>query len=384
MKKIFSFLFLASVATAMFAQGEKTLFERISKIEKKQDWFNLYLNMHTGFDAKFNFDNKPGFNNGAFTMQQFRIEATGNVTRWLSYRWRQRLNRGNEGGGMIDNLPRSIDYAAIGVKFNKHFSIFAGKQGVAYGGFEYDLNPIDIYQYSEMIEYMSNFMTGLTLIYDINSNHQLQLQALNSLNEDTKATYGKNITPSRLPLVYTLNWNGTMGIYQTRWSASVMNEAKDKYMFYFALGNQFNFSKKCNMYLDLMSSTEQLDRKGIITSMCGKQDAFNGHNAFNAMYNSIVTKVNYRFLPKWNLFVQGMFETASVYKDYGSLKKGNYRTSIGYQGGVEYYPMESNLHFFLAFMGQTHLFTDMAKAYGNNNYSTQKLSLGFIYKLPVF
>lgn len=383
MKKFFSTLFLAFIVTALSAQNEKTLFERVAKMEKKQDWFNLYLNMHAGFDAKFNYG-APGFNQGAFNMQQFRIEATGQVTDWLSYRWRQRLNRGNEGGGMIDNLPKSIDYAAIGVKFNKHLSIFAGKQGVAYGGFEYDLNPIEIYQYSEMIENMSNFMTGLTLIYDINPKHQLQFQALNSLNGSTESEYGRGIEASRLPLVYSVNWNGTMGIYQTRWSASVMNEAKDKYMFYFALGNQFNFSEKCNMYFDIMTSTEQLDRKGIITNICGGQVAFAGHNTFNTMYNSLVAKVNYRFLPKWNFFAQGMFETASVYKDNGTLKKGNYRTSVGYQGGIEFYPMESNLHFYLAFIGQTHMFTERAEFYGNDNYSTQRVSLGFIYKLPVF
>ena len=55
---------------------------------------------------------------------------------------------------MIDNMPTSIDYAAIGVRFNEHLSLFAGKQCVAYGGFEYDENPINIYQYSNMIDYM--------------------------------------------------------------------------------------------------------------------------------------------------------------------------------------------------------------------------------------
>lgn len=70
------------------------------------------------------------------------------------------LNRSNDANGMIDNLPTSIDYAGIGIKLNDQFSLFAGKQCAAYGGIEFDLNPIDIYQYSDMIDYMSNFMTG--------------------------------------------------------------------------------------------------------------------------------------------------------------------------------------------------------------------------------
>ena len=387
MKKVFSFLLVLCVASVAFAQeSEKSLFERVSKIEKKQDYFNLYLNMHGAFDTKFNYDGMNGFNEGAFYMRQFRIEATGKVNDWLSYRWRQRLNRGNVGNGMIDNLPTSIDYAAIGVRFNKNLSLFAGKQCVAYGGFEYDANPIEIYQYSEMIEYMSNFMTGVTLTYDINPNQQLAFQILNSRNSSQESTYGINLENSRLPLVYTLNWNANMfdNKWQTRYSASVMEEVHGKYMYFLALGNQFNFSEKCNMYFDIMSSLEQVDRKGIITDMCGGQGAFNGHNAFNAMYNSLVAKVNYRFLPKWNFFAKGMYELASVVKADGALTIGNYRTTLGYIGGIEYYPMESNLHFYLAFVGQSQMFTDRGKDFGKRNYNTQRVSLGVIYKLPVF
>ena len=388
MKKIFSLLFVLFVASATFAQeNEASLFERVAKMEKKQDWFNLYLNMQGSFDATFNYGGENGFNQGKFYMRQFRIEATGHVTDWLWYRWRQRLNRHNNGNEMIDNLPESIDYAAIGVRFNKNFSLFAGKQGVAYGGFEYDANPIDIYQYSNMIDYMNNFMTGVTLTYDINPNQQLAFQILDSRNKSQSDTYGINLEESRLPLVYTLNWNANMcdNKWQTRYSASVMEEVKGKYMYYLALGNQFNFSEKCNMYFDIMSSLEQLDRKGMITNMTGGKSAYNSHNAYNTFYNSFVAKVNYRFLPKWNFFAKGMYDMASVFESDGALSKGNYSSTISYIGGIEYYPMtESNLHFFLAFIGQTHLFTDRAKTYGNSDYSTQRLSLGFIYKLPMF
>ena len=98
------------------AYGEKSLAERVTKIEKQNDWFNLYMNMHGAFDAKFNQDGRNGLSEGAFNMRQLRIEAKGKVNDWLSYRWRQRLNRSNDGGGMIDNLPNSIDLAYIAVQ----------------------------------------------------------------------------------------------------------------------------------------------------------------------------------------------------------------------------------------------------------------------------
>lgn len=366
--------------------GEPSLVERVAKIEKQNDWFNLYMNMNGSFNADFNQGGVNGLSQGAFRINQLRIEAKGKVNDWLSYRWRQRLNRDNDGSNDIDNAPTSIDIAGIGVKLSDKWSLFAGKQCAAYGGFEFDLNPIEIYQYSEIINNMSNFMTGLTVTYDFNPNQQLQFQVLNSLNEGTEATYGANLEQSRMPLVYTLNWNANMfgGFWQTRWSVSLMDEAKDKYMYYVALGNQFNFSKRCNMYIDFMSSTEELDRKGIMTNMLGGRDMFDDHNAFNAMYNSVVAKVNYRFKPKWNFFVKGMLESAAMFKSEDGVEKGNYRTSLGYVTGVEFYPMDTNLHFYLTFVGQSNFFTERAKMYGNDDYSTQRVSVGFIYQLPVF
>ena len=62
-------------------------------------------------------------------------------------------------------------------------------------------------------------------------------------------------------------------------------------MYYYALGNDFTFSKKVNMFVDFMYSDEQIDRKGIITGIVGNED---GHNALDAEYLSVVTKVNYR------------------------------------------------------------------------------------------
>ena len=384
---------VAGIASAQVKTGEKeaTLFERIAKIEKKSDKFNLFFNMHYAFDADFNAGN---FEQGAFNMHQFRIEAKGKVTDWLSYRWRQRLNRCNDGGGMIDNLPNSIDLAYLNFSVTDKFSISAGKLCAAYGGIEFDMNPIEIYRYSEIVNNMSNFMSGVTFTYDFTPNQQLAFQVVDSRNGSIEDTYGDSLAANKLPLLYTLNWNANMfdGVWQTRWSASVMDEVKGKYMYYVALGNQFNFSPKCNMFVDLMSSYEGIDRKGIMTNMFGKKENFKGHNMYNTLYNSLVAKVNWRFQPKWNFFVKGMLESAAIYGGEandgvyknGNVANGNYRTSVGYITGVEYYPMESNLHLFLTFVGQTHLFTERAKALGQNDYSTQRVSVGFIYQLPAF
>ena len=82
--------------------------------------------------------------------------------------------------------------------------------------------------------------------------------------------------------------------------------------------------------------------------------------------------------------MKGMYETASIFKATENVEKGKYRTSYGYLAGVEFYPMESNLHFFCTFVGRSYNFTDRAKVLGKNNYNTQRVEVGFIYQLPMF
>ena len=337
MKKLLAVLLLAGCVQGVDAQDNekflenKTLFEEITGVKKKTDKFNLYLNMNMSYDAMDGYSDPV---KNKFNVRQLRIEAKGNVNDWLSYRWRQRLNRSNAQGNNIDNAPTSIDIAGIGVKLSDKWSIFAGKQCAAYGGIEFDLNPIEIYEYSDMIDYMSNFMTGLNIGYDFAAGQQLNFQVLNSLNGTFAETYGdvEYAEASKTPLVYTLNWNGNFNnVFKTRWSASIMNETKGKKMYYFALGNELTLDK-FNMFFDVMYSKDDVDRSGIMTSILGQQ---NGHNVLNAGYLSLVTKLNYRFTSNWNVFVKGMYETASITKASQGIEKGKYRTSLGYLAGLE-------------------------------------------------
>ena len=378
MKKILAMLLLAGCVQGVAAQNnvsEKTLFEEVTGIKKKTDKFNFYLNMNGSFDAT----SSDGFEQGKFNMRQFRIEAKGNINDWLSYRWRQRLNRSNAQGDNIDNMPTSIDIAGIGVKLSDKWSIFAGKQCANYGGIEFDLNPIEIYEYSDMIENMSNFMTGLNIAYNATPNHQFNFQVLNSLNGKFTDTYGDvAVEQTKLPLVYTLNWCGNFNnVFKTRWSASIMNQAKSEKMTYIALGNELSLGK-FGMFLDFMYSKEDIDRKRILTNML--QDG--GASLPGAEYMSFVTKLNYRFTPNWNVFVKGMYETASLDKKVGNFTDGKYRTSLGYFAGLEYYPMEgSNLHFFLTYVGRKYNYTDKIAL---KDFDTNRVSVGFIYQLQMF
>jgi hypothetical protein len=362
--------------------GEESLFEKVTKIGKEQDYFHFLLNLNNSFDVN---QSDGDFQNAKFNMREIRIEAKGNIDETFSFRWRQRLNRNNSPApDGIDNMPTSsIDVAGIGVKTSDVFSMFLGKQCAAYGGIEFDLNPIEIYEYSDMVDYMSNFLTGANFQFQLNPNHQLQLQVLDSRSASMEDMYGLGYDHSKVPLLYTVNWNGSFGgVFNTRWSYSIMSQAEGYQSHYIALGNELNLDK-FNAFFDVMYMREGIDREGIVTGIVGpKEDQ--GHQN-DAEYLSFVMKAQYRISPKWNVFVKGMLENEGLSKASGVLEKGKYRTAYGYLAGIEYYPLQnSNLHFFLTYVGRHYSYTDRAKVYGNENYSTNRISLGYIWQLPMF
>ena len=225
--------------------NKRSLFERVANIEKKNNLFNLKLHMQATFNGAFT---DGTFEQAAFKMNQLRLEARGDINDWLSYRWRQRLNSSNTPHA-LDNLPSSIDYAMISVRLTDKLVTSIGKQAAAYGGFEYDLDPIEIYQYSDMIDYMLfDFMTGITFSYQVTPTQEIALQVVNSRTASMDDIYGQlpeDVEESHAPLAYTANWNGNFfnNKLKTRWSYSLLSLAKGYNNHFYAIGNELDLGK---------------------------------------------------------------------------------------------------------------------------------------------
>lgn len=390
---------LASAQTPIPNSGgdneETGLIEEIFKIKEKQDKFHLYLNTHANFNLNWSGEGGTDFDGGKFAFKQLRLEFKGNVNDWISYRYRQRFTRNDFGD--FDRVLKSIDIAEVGFRYKK-VNFVIGKQCTAYGGIEFDLNPIEVYQYCDMIDYMDNFMTGVRAAWDVKPDQQLQLQILNSTALNPGNMYGENIVKAKLPLLYTVNWNGNFcnDRISTRWSASFMNEIKDRHMWYLAFGQKFNITPKWGAWLDVLYMREGIDRQGIITGVVGVQDKITvdrdgekvtiGHNAYNTEYLSLVLHTNYFVHPKWNIFAKAAWERNGVYKSEGSVKKGTYGIDWQYITGIEFYPMKDRgLHFFLTYIGQNIHSMSKAMAYGQpRNKYNNVLTTGFIWQVPIF
>lgn len=374
MKKLFVTLIALSAAVTAFAQGGntrdggpegdyKSLWELVSKQEKKNDGFNLYFNFAGSFQESLN----PFAS--SFKAKQLRIEVKGTFGKHLSYRYRQRLNKAR--ADQDDNLAKSIDVMMLGWKFNDHWAVNLGKMCQIWGGFEFDENPMFIYQYSDMLDYMDNFMTGGMVSWFPVPSQEIAFMVTNAY---TSRREYKGYTPSAHPLTYILNWNGSMfgGLLNTRWAAGIQTEAQHKYSYMVTLGQQLALPK-FQLYVDYMGEYDQLDRLGIVTEDIGVTE--------NVRYHSLIAKANWQFLPKWNLMGKGMYELATV-ADKPNLAL--YRQSIGWVGSIEYYPWkEQDLRFFLAYVGRDHHFTK-ASGIAAANGTTHRIEIGFMYRIKAY
>ena len=387
-------LFLTALLTLCilptFAQ-EKTeeekpsLFEQLFKRKNKKDWISIVMHTKASLDLE---SMNHTFQKGTFSADQLRIDIRGEVLPNLTYRYQQRLtNVPSMNEGTADNFAASIDYAILTYQFNPHFRIQAGKMCVAYGGFEIDANPIDIYQYSNMVMHSIGFLTGVDFGFYINPDQEFRLQILNGRADSYANTYGilpEHITPAKMDMVYTLNWNGKMGKnkqFLTRWSASYLNQAKGKHTYMASLGTAYK-GKKWGTYLDLMYSNEDIDRKRIVSNLVREQSG--GQNLMNTTYFTAVHHLNLRVHPQWNLFVKNSYDRASLGHDTQWLNKGVIQEIWSYGGGVEYYPFKKlDLHFNVAYTGRKYFNNNQVKSMGADPGKPTGLEFSIIWAMKV-
>ena len=405
MKKIIMMFAALAMTMGANAQGNnigmgggdgdiQSIHERITKLEKKNDIFNLYFNYAASFQAEHNsLSDEWGTK---FANKQLRLEIKGNLTDKLYYRLRHRLNKATDAKGE-DNFAKATDIMMVGYNFNDKLSISGGKMCQIWGGFEFDENPMYIYQYSDMVDNMDNFMAGVTVSYKPIPTQEIAVEISNAYNGKFADEYGdeavvvnkdeaKALQKSKNPLTYIINWNGSFfdGKLNTRWAWGLQTQAKGKYSRMLTLGQQLNLPK-FQWYFDYMGAFDDLDRLRIATNELGgalvDADGDGIDNAYfgKVHYNSFITKANWQFAPSWNLMLKGMYETASVTK---MEQFKNYRKSFGYMGSIEYYPAkQQDFRLFLAYVGRKF---DYSTKCGLKDYNTDRIELGFMYRIKAY
>ncbi len=376
---------------ALFAQvqerqvGDTTYYKTL--IPEDKQW----LLKNVSFIANTRFALRNEFMDGTYTgtrfnMEQFRVEFRGQVHKKVYFRFRNRFTR-TQDPQSVDNLSHSVDLAMVRVDATDKWSISAGKLCADWGGYEFDLNPIDVYQYSDIIDYADNFLAGVGVSYKLTPNHQFTLQVLNSRTKTFSELYGNvpNITPSKAPLAYVVNWRGNFGKgkYKPIWSYSLFTEAEGTFMHYVTLGNQFQFGKFTLQY-DLNLYFEDLDRTGIVSENI--PDTLYGYRVQNTRYIGNWLHLYYRVNDHINIAFVGMVELEDWMDAPGT--EDRLRVAWGYIPTFEYYPFKDfNLRFYVNWVGRIYNYSDGAAqnpALGVSDYTTGRFAIGMVTPLAVF
>lgn len=240
------------MATAACAQDTIT--------EKKKD-FDCITKLQLEARAEFDFtqpfmrtyggESRVGENSYGFVGRYFNLHLGGNLTKNLSYYFRQRIIANPGSVEFFDNT----DFLYLNYDITPNWSVRVGKEALALGGFEYDAPPIDVLYTSYCWYYIYCFQlaAGATFHTKDQKNH-LTLQVGGS----PYVFYGSTFKNSLLS--YNLLWSGHFGCFKTLYSISMFERAKGKFMNYIDLGNQLEFNH-FKIYVDLMhraTNTKQL------------------------------------------------------------------------------------------------------------------------------
>jgi len=350
--------------------------------------------------ANMNFAFRNEFVDGEYTQsrfrnEQFRLEFRGQVHEKVYFRFRDRYTRAQTSES-IDNMSRSVDLAFVRFDLTKQFSITAGKMCADWGAWEFDWNPIDIYEYSDIVEYADNFLTGVGFTYTASPRNQWTFQVLDSRTKSFDELYGTqpNFTESKAPLAFVSNWRGSLfdGKVKTIWSYSLFNEAQkadgtNANMNYIALGNEFNFGKFRFIY-DFKWSDEQLDRTTIVSETV--PDDLYAYSLANTRY--IGHWMNFRYVasPKVHLTLVAMLDIAQwkngTQDPQNTAGEENIRNAWGFIPAVEYYPWSDlNMKFFANWIGRRYDYSTYAETrFAAKDYTTGRFTVGFISPLGIF
>lgn len=322
-----------------------------------------------------------------FIVDQFRLEIKGYVHKKVYFRFRHRYTSEFEPQS-IDKIIKGVDFAYLRFDVSDKVQLTFGKTYADWGGVEFDLNPIDVYEYSDILEMTDNFLTGAGIYWQVAKKHGLSFQILNSRTQTFEEIYQGHprLEGSDIPLATVFNWRGNFvdGKLTTVWSYSLFNEAKNTFKNYIALGNQLKLNKLSIAY-DFKWSKEDLDRTGIISN--DVPDDLYPYALENTLYYSNWTKIDYRFDRKWGVSFVGFIDEAKWLSDIDPLKNTNdWRTGYGLIPSIEFWPWSDlNLKFFVAYVGRYYNYSDYAKSrVGVDDFSTHRIGFGIISPLNIF
>lgn len=204
-----------------------------------------------GYNYQYDKDLGMSNDNTGFKGQHIYLLMAGNISKEVSYFYRQRF----------DNIGGSKDFfdatEILNLTWNvtDWLSVSGGKQVVALGGFEYNTAPIDLYYKSAFWWGFSPYELGASVAVNVSKNDNIMLQVNNSSFRYASGgnTYGFNLL-----------WSGKHGFYESYWSANMTEykvEKDGRWLNFIILGNRFHIGDMVDLDVDVVNRTKIADLK---------------------------------------------------------------------------------------------------------------------------
>lgn len=346
--------------------------------------FDLVFFMRYGLDSYLE---KDKLTTSHFNGNELRLDLTAKVHDRVGVRFRNRFTAVPT-TGTLDHVNSTVDIAFVDLKATDKLNITIGKLSADWGGYEFDLNPIEVLAYNDILDHAENYLVGAGVGYRVNAKHRFNVQILNTsankLEQTGAISLPEGVKDAKMPLAFVGNWRGSFwnDKFQTSYSYSYFSQAKNKGMYYIALGNKYQGRNLTWMY-DFQYSHDAMDKRGIISSMSQEEKPI---MAEDVSYMDHWTRLDYQMFAKLTFSLTLM--TSNAYAQHsvvGESGNSHIRTSYGVSPMIQYSPFKNlNLRFYAAYVGRWYNYSSYAKTeLGQVNSSTGRISIGFIAPLHV-
>ena len=269
------------------------------------------------------------------------MEVLGRFFDKFSYHFRYTYNKYTN-PNTVDELSTHVELANMGWDITDRFTLTAGKQFFMLGGYEYYVNSIRVREFSDFNNYTPAYLTGISGTYQIKPHQSLTLEVANNRVEtEAEINVGTGSYMPKVPLMGALNWVGKFcndQALQFYYSAAAGQILRDRGIYYLTFGNVWERGPVL-AYLDCLYSREEVDSKGLVSSIQSVEKE-SPMTAQYVQYLTWIANFDYRLHPKLNMYVKGVYESGSVYKDNWIYQKGTYRQTWNTQLCFEYYPLK--------------------------------------------
>ena len=209
MRRVISLLLTLTLGLTL--QAQQTHVEEIAidtRASFHQDWTGAAYNSH-------------------FQGDYLNLHITGQLTDGLTFRIRQRLNKGIDEA----NPFNATDFLWLRWQMNPRWSVTVGKQPILIGGYEIDSAPIDVYYYGAFSNNLNQYYAfGATLTYSPAPGQSISAEFCPSPVSTAKQN----------AYSYNLYWNGHFWPWwKTTWSYNYVEDKRRQKMNWIVLGNKF-------------------------------------------------------------------------------------------------------------------------------------------------